>query len=113
VTIVVPAFSWLVIILVAAAVLALIDGIIRVRGRGAVLAIIEIVLAALLLLSLFVSIPFGSVAVAIALAVVLLLQLILGRGVRRGGLALTLVALILDVLWVLMALGWLVIPGIS
>jgi hypothetical protein len=113
VTIVVPELNWLVIILVAGAVLALIDGIIRVRGRGAVLAIIEIVLAALLILALFVSIPFGTVAVAIALGIVLLLQMILGRGTRRGGFAITLIALILIALYLLMALGWLRIPGIN
>ena len=112
-TIVVPELNWLVIILIAGAVLALIDGIIRVRGRGAVLAIIEIVLAALLVLSLFVSIPFGTVAVAIALGIVLLLQLILGRGTRRGGIAITLISLILIALYVLMELGWLLIPGIN
>ncbi len=106
--------SWLAIILFAAAVLAVIDGVTRVRGRGTpVLAVIEIVVAALLILSYFVAVPFGSVALAIALAIVLLLQILLRGSTRRSGVTITVVALILAVIYLVLALGWLHVPGIN
>ena len=48
--------SWLLIIGLLGGILALIDGIIRVRGRGtAIVAVIEIIVAALFILSFFVA----------------------------------------------------------
>ena len=68
--------SWLLVIGLVGAILALIDGIIRVRGRGtAILAVIEIIVAALFILSFFVSVPFGGLILAIATLIVLILQL--------------------------------------
>lgn len=97
-----------------AGVLALIDGILRVRGRAAVLAVIQIILAALFLLSLFVSgIPFGSLVLALALIVVLVLQLVI-RGTRsRAGVALALIAAVLVAVWVCLGQGWILIPGVN
>jgi len=109
VTIVVPAIGWLVVILAAGAILALIDGIIRVRGRSAILAILEIILAALLILSLFVQIPLGQFALSLALVVVLIIQLVVGG--RRGWLGA--VALILLGLFVLLTPDRLIIPGVN
>lgn len=108
-TIVVPAIGWLVVILAAGAILALIDGIIRVRGRSAILAILEIILAALLILSLFVQIPLGQFALSLALVVVLIIQLVVGG--RRGWLGA--VALILLGLFVLLTPDRLIIPGVN
>lgn len=108
-TIVVPAIGWLVIILAAGAVLALIDGIVRVRGRSALLAILEIILAALLILSLFVQIPLGQFALSLALVVVLIIQLVVGG--RRGWLGA--IALILLGLFLLLTPDRLIIPGVN
>ena len=108
-TIVVPAIGWLVVILAAGAILALIDGIVRVRGRSAILAILEIILAALLILSLFVQIPLGQFALSLALVVVLIIQLVVGG--RRGWLGG--VALILLGLFVLLTPDRLIIPGVN
>lgn len=113
--IVLPAISILTLIYLVATVVALIDGIIRVRGRGTpVLAVVEIVVAALMVLALFVSIPFGSIALGVVLLVVLILQLVL-RGSTRGrsGAALTVIALVALAVWLVLALGWVVIPGIA
>lgn len=113
--IVLPAITVLTLIYLVATVVALIDGIIRARGRGtAVLAIVEIVIAALMILALFVAIPFGSIALGIVLLVVLILQLVLRGSVRRGGgVSLTIVALIATAVWLVLALGWIHIPGVN
>ncbi|MEI5585273.1 MULTISPECIES: hypothetical protein [unclassified Agromyces] len=109
------ALSWLLVIALAGGILALVDGIMRTRGRGSsVLAIVEIVAAALFLLSLFFTgIPLGSVVLAIILAIVLAVQLFMRGSTRRGGIALTVIALVLVVLWIVLALGWIVIPGVN
>lgn len=113
--IVLPAISILTLIFIIGAVVAVIDGIIRARGRGnTVLAIIEIVVAALMLLSLFVAIPFGPTVLAIVLLVVLVLQLVLRGSVRRGGgVSLTIIALIATLIWLILALNWIRIPGVN
>lgn len=109
-----PAITILTLIYLIATVVALIDGIMRARGRGtAVLAIIEIVVAALMILALFVAIPFGSVVLGVVLLVVLVLQLVLRGSVRRGGAALTVIALIATAIWLVLALGWIHIPGVN
>ena len=109
-----PTISILTLIFVIAAVVALIDGIVRARGRGnTVLAAIEIVVAALMLLSLFVAIPFGAIVLAVVLLIVLVLQLVLRGGARRGGVSLTIVALIATAIWLVLALQWIRIPGLN
>ena len=113
--IVLPAITVLTLIYLIATVVALIDGILRARGRGnSVLAIIEIVIAALMILALFVAIPFGTIALGVALLVVLVLQLVLRGSVRRrGGTSLTIVALVATAIWLVLALGWVHIPGVN
>ncbi|WP_127792301.1 hypothetical protein [Agromyces sp. LHK192] len=104
--------TWLLIIAIAGGVLALIDGILRVRGRGnSVIGIIEIVVAALFLLSLFVpGIPWGPLVLAVALIVVVVIGLVF-RG--RQGIGLTIGALALLAFYVILVNKWLVIPGIN
>ncbi|GLI26761.1 hypothetical protein ARHIZOSPH14_10030 [Agromyces rhizosphaerae] len=104
--------SWLLLIALVGGVLALIDGIWRVRARGsAIIGIIEIVVAALFVLSLFITgIPFGSLVLGIALLVVLVVALVT-RG--RLGMTLTIIALALIALWLVLEQGWLVIPGLN
>ena len=113
--IVLPAITVLTLIYLIATIAALVDGIMRVRGRGnSVLAVIEIVVSGLMILALFVAIPFGVVTLGIALLIVLVLQLVLrGSGRKRGGTSLTIVALIALIVWLVLALGWVQIPGIS
>ncbi len=104
------------IITILAGALSLYDGIARVRGRGAnsILAIAEIVFAALLLVSLFVAFPapLGLLTWAILLLVTLILVLILRGSTRRGVWVVTVIALILTAIVVLAGLGWLSIPGL-
>ncbi|MCS0499294.1 hypothetical protein [Protaetiibacter mangrovi] len=113
--IVLPAITIMTLIYLVATVVALIDGIIRARGRGnTVLAVIEIVVAALMILALFVAIPFGAITLGIALLVVLILQLVLRGSVRRGGgVSLTVIALIATAVWLVLAFGWVHIPGVN
>jgi hypothetical protein len=97
-------------------VLALIDGIIRVRGKAAILAVIEIIVALLFLLSLFLvvsGLPWSTLALAIALLILLVIQLIVRGSTRRGSVALTVVAAILLVIWIVLSQGWIVIPGVN
>jgi hypothetical protein len=103
--------SWLLLIGIIGGALALVDGATRTRGRGvAVLGVIEIVVAALFVLSLFIpAIPFGALTLAIVTLVVLIVQLVLGR---RGA-AVTVVALILIAAWIVLSIRWIVIPGIG
>lgn len=105
--------SWLLIIGLVGGVLAVVDGAARTRGRGtSILGIIEIVAGALFVLSLFFpGIPFGSVTLAIVTLIVLVVQLVLPG--RRGGSAMTLVALILTAAWIVLALRWVAIPGVN
>jgi len=107
--------SWLLLIALVGGVLALIDGVIRVRGRGAaILAIIQIIAAALFLLSFFVTaIPFGSIVLAVVTLVVLILQLVLRGSTRRSGVTITVAAIIAIAVWIVLAQHWLVIPGVN
>jgi hypothetical protein len=106
--------SWLLIIGLVGGVLALIDGILRVRGRGtAIVAVIEIIVAALFLLSFFVNVPWGSLILAIVLLIVLVVQLVLRGSTRRSGVTITILAMVLIAIWIVLAQGWLVIPGIN
>ena len=106
--------SWLLIIGLLGGILALIDGIIRVRGRGtAIVAVIEIIVAALFILSFFVAVPFGSLILAIVLLIVLIVQLVLRGSTWRGGVTITVVAIILTLIWLVLAQGWIIIPGVN
>ncbi|HPM52389.1 MAG TPA: hypothetical protein PK282_09150, partial [Rhodoglobus sp.] len=93
------------------------DGIRRVRGNrtNSILAIAELVFAVLMLISIFIAFPapLGTFVFAVALEVVLILLLVL-RGTRGSGFTtLTLIALILNTVVVLIAAGWLSIPGLG
>ncbi len=107
---------WLAIILFAAAALAVIDGIIRVRGRGTpILAVIEIIIGALVILSFFFQVPVAIITLVIIMGIVLLIQLLF-RGstrTRRSGVGITVVSLVLTVIYLVLALGWLHIAGIN
>lgn len=106
--------SGLFVLALIVAILAIVDGIARVRGRGvnSVFAVIEIVAGALLAIAQFVTMPFPltPLVFAIVLEIVLVIVLIL-RGGRRAWI-LTVVALVLNTLLLLRLLGWLTIPGI-
>lgn len=105
--------SWLLLIALAGGVLALVDGIWRLRARGGstVVGIIEVIVAGLFLLSLFVpGIPWGSLVLGIATLVVLVVAMFAGG---RTGRTLTIIAAVLLVVWVVLVNRWLVIPGIN
>jgi hypothetical protein len=104
--------SWLLLIAIIGGALALFDGILRVRGKGnTVVGIIEIVVAALFILSLFLpGIPFGSLVLAIATLIVIVVGLLL-RG--RQGIGIAIAALAVIALWIVLVNRWLVIPGIN
>jgi hypothetical protein len=112
-TFTIPVLSLILIIALVGGILALIDGIVQVRGRAAVLGIIQIIVAALFILSLFFAgIPFG----AILLAFVTVLLLILGlafRSTARRSVWLPLIALILLIVWLVLGPHNIVIPGIN
>lgn len=104
--------TWLVVIALAGGILALVDGILRVRGRGnSIIGIIELIVAALFLLSLFFTgIPLGSIVLAVVLLVLLIVGLVL-RG--RQGVAITVIALVLIAAYLVLANRWIVVPGIN
>ncbi|GAA5087604.1 hypothetical protein GCM10025760_08990 [Microbacterium yannicii] len=104
--------SWLLLIALIGGALALFDGILRVRGKGnTIVGIIEIVVAALFILSLFLpGIPFGSLVLAIATLIVIVVGLLL-RG--RQGIGIAIAALVVIALWIVLVNRWLVIPGIN
>lgn len=107
-------FDLLFVIAVVGGALALLDAILRVRGRGSILAVIQIIAAALFLLSLFFTgIPWGPPTLAIVTAVLLVVGLIVRGGTRRGSIAVTVIALILLLLWLLLQFDWIVIPGVN
>jgi hypothetical protein len=88
--------SWLLIIALVGGALALVDGILRLRGRGSstIIGVIEIIVAALFLLSLFLPV----------------VALIIGGRTRR---AITIAALVFLVVWLILENRWLVIPGVN
>jgi hypothetical protein len=106
--------SFLLILIIITAALAIYDGITRLRGRGSstVIGVLEIVIGAALLVSQFVP---QLVVVApwfwsLLLEIVLLIAVIV-RGRGRVWIV-TLIALILNTLLLLVLLGWLTIPGL-
>lgn len=103
-------------------ILALVDGVTRARGGAAILAILEVIVAVLFLISLFVvglplrvgDVEFTSPLLGLILVILLLIQLAFRSGVRRGGVAITLVAIILLVIWFVFGIGArVVIPGVN
>jgi hypothetical protein len=111
-TFTIPIFNLLFIIGVVGGVLALIDGITRVRSRAAILGIIQIIVAALFLLSLFFNgIPLGSVLLAFLTVVLLILALAFRGG--RASVWLPLVAIILLIIWLVLVPHAISIPGVN
>jgi hypothetical protein len=101
------------IIAVVGGVLAVVDGITRVRGRAAVLGILQIVAAALFVLSLFVAgVPLGSTVLALITVVLLILGLVF-RGSSRRSSWLGIVALLLLIAWLVLVPRAIVIPGLN
>ena len=106
--------SFLLILVIITAGLAIYDGITRLRGRGAgtVVGVLEIIIGALLLVSQFVSqlvivAPwFWSLLLEIVLVVAVIVR---GRG--RVWIV-TLIALILNTVLLFVLLDWLTIPGL-
>ena len=81
----------LLVITVLAGALSLYDGIVRLRGKrgNSILAIVEIVAAALMLLALFgiLTTALGIGILSVILEIVLILQLVIRGSTRRGGAA--------------------------
>jgi hypothetical protein len=105
--------TWLLLIGLIGGALALVDGILRLRARrgSTIIGIIEIIVAALFLLSLFLpGIPFGSLVLGIATLVVLAIALFVGG---RTGRTITVAALVIIVVWLILLNRWLVIPGVN
>ncbi len=109
-------FTLLLVITLLAGALSLYDGIVRLRGKrgNSILAIVEIVAAALMLLALFgiLTTPLTIGILAVILEIVLVLQLIVRGSTRRGGAAITVIALVLNTIVLLVAFGF-TIPGVS
>jgi len=94
-------------------ILALIDGISRVRGRAALLGVLQIIFAVLFLLSLFFAgIPFGAVLLAF-LTVLLLILVLAFRGTARHSVWLALIALVLLIVWLTLGTHNISIPGVN
>ena len=105
--------SWLLLIAVIGGVLALVDGIWRLRARGGntVVGVIEVIVAALFLLSLFVpGIPWGSLVLGVATLIVVVVALFLGGRTGRG---VTIAAAVVVAIWLVLVNHWIVIPGIN
>ena len=109
--------SWLLIITILAAALALFDGISRLTGRrsNSILAIAELLFAALMLLSIFFAFPapLGTFLFSLLLEIVLVLILLIRGAGARGVSVVTVIALILNTVVLLIAAGWLTIPGLG
>ncbi len=104
-------------ITVLAGAFAVYDGVARLRGRrsgGSIVAIAEIVFAALMLLALFIAFPapLGLLTWALLLEVALVVALVLSGGVRRGTWVVTIIALVLNTIVMLVNLDWLHVPGL-
>ena len=107
-------FTLLTILILLICILAIVDGVSRLRGRrvNSILAIIELGLAVLLLLAVFfVTVGIPVLWIAIALEIVLIV-LIVTRGSGRGSgwLGITAVAAVLNLIYILHLLGVIVIP---
>ena len=107
-------FNLLFVITLIAAGLAIFDAISRLRGHRAnsLLAILELIFGGLLLLMLFINLPFPAFWVPLALLITLLVIIFLphkGPGRRT----ITIVAAVLTAVVVLLNAGWLDIPGVN
>ena len=105
--------SWLLLIALIGGVLALVDGIWRLRARGGntVVGVIEVIVAALFLLSLFVpGIPWGSLVLGVATLIVVVVALFLGGRTGRG---VTIAAAVVVAIWLVLVNHWIVVPGIN
>ena len=94
--------SWLLLIALIGGVLALVDGIWRLRARGGntVVGVIEVIVAALFLLSLFVpGIPWGSLVLGVATLIVVVVALFLGGRTGRG---VTIAAAVVVAIWLVL-----------
>jgi hypothetical protein len=107
----------LLVITVLAGALSLYDGIVRLRGKrgNSILAIVEIIAAALMLLALFgiLTTSLGVGFLSLVLEIVLILQLIIRGSTRRGGAAITIIALILNTIVLIVAFNVFQIPGLN
>ena len=110
------------IIALIGGVLALVDGITRTRGGAAILAVLEIIVAVLFLASLFIvglpiaigGVEFTTPLLGLILVIILLIQLAFRGGTKRGGVAITLIAIILLIIWFVFGIGArVVIPGVN
>ena len=105
--------SWLLLIALIGGVLALVDGIWRLRARGGntVVGVIEVIVAALFLLSLFVpGIPWGSLVLGVATLIVVVVALFLGGRTGRG---VTIAAAVVVAIWLVLVNHRIVVPGIN
>jgi len=107
-------FTLLNLIIILIGVLAIVDGVTRLRGRRAnsILAIIEIVLAVLLLLAVFfglILIPVLWIAIALEVVVIILI-VTRGTGRGRGYIGISAVVAILNLVYILSLLGVIAIP---
>ncbi|GAA1964888.1 hypothetical protein [Agromyces allii] len=105
--------SWLLLLALVGGVLALVDGIWRLRARGGstVVGVIEVIVAALFLLSFFVpGIPWGPLVLGVATIIALVVALFAGGRTGRG---VTIAALVVTAIWVVLVNHWLIIPGIN
>lgn len=102
---------WFVITLIAAG-LAVWDAIVRLRGhRGnSILAIAELILGGLLLLSLFIAVPFAGWWIPLLLLITLLLIIFLPHKGKNAK-TITIVSAVLTAIIVLEKAGFLNIPG--
>jgi len=105
------------IITVLAAGLSLYDGIVRLRGKrgNSALAVVEIIAGALMLLALFPVLPppLGVQILAVVLEIVLILQLLIRGSTKRGGAAITVIALVLNTIVLIVAYNVFQIPGLN
>ena len=104
---------WFVITLVAAG-LAVFDAIGRLRGHrsNTILAIAELILGGLLLLSLFITVPNAGWLIPVLLLITLLLIIFLPHKGKNARL-ITIIAAVLTAIIVLVRAGWLNIPGLG
>ncbi len=109
--------TWLLLITIVAAGLSIYDGVRRIRGNksNSILAIAELVFSVLMLASIFIAFPapLGTFLFALVLEVILILTLVVTGSRAKGFTTITLVALVLNSIVVLIAIGWLRIPGLG
>lgn len=105
-------FNLLILIGIIGGVLALVDGIWRLRARGGstIVGVIEIIVAALFILSFFVPVAWGSLVLGVATLIVLVVALFLGGRTGRG---VTIAGLVVIAVWVVLVNDWVVIPGLN